>query len=109
MIQRLFRATALILLLFSLATFSGITATASALLFTQTIDSCCGPVADPERTPADPCSQGDCACLFCLSGEELRPFAWLGRHVDITALLPLPPRLQPHDFVAAIDYPPEIA
>lgn len=107
MIQRLFRATALILLLFSLATFSGITTTATAVL---TIDSCCErPAADPERTPADPCPQGDCACLFCLSGEELPPFAWVGKRFDAALLLPFPQRLQPHDFVAVIDYPPEIA
>lgn len=102
----LLRAVALLLLLFSSVSLSGVALAVSTLANPGVEDACCGGAETEPATPA-PCAAVDCPCSSCLTLELTEPPALVSPAGSPTTasstLLPYPPG----DYVGAIDYPPE--
>ncbi len=117
------RVITCIVLFFSLATLSGLGATATALMHPAAADACCdgagaqdhGPAGDPDREldreldRAGSCYAPTCLCLSCIPDDLTTPGTpGLPPTVSRSAPGPLSP-IHPSDFTCSIEYPPEAA
>ncbi|HBA89234.1 MAG TPA: hypothetical protein DCZ75_15000 [Geobacter sp.] len=105
------RIVAGLMLVISLLTLSGLTATAGTLLETAQSKSCCA--ADSQDTTGAPaaghCSTPDCPCFACIS-MILSPIVTLQRSWVGEPLSPISPvAYQLSAYVRSIEYPPENA
>lgn len=89
---------------------SGLTATATSFADAQSLSSCCDSDCDDE-TPkkSGPCSTPDCPCFSCISMVMAAPFALrYFSTVETITFIPTP-NYQLSEYIASIDYPPEVA
>lgn len=100
------RIIAGLLLVVTLLTLSGLTATAGTLIAAATANSCCDHGCD-DPTPAGPCSTPDCPCFSCVS-MIVSPHLTVQRNSN-ELLIPLvtPKRYQLSAYIRSIEYPPE--
>jgi hypothetical protein len=103
------RPLAIVLLILSLAMFSGIATTVSALDRPELVDTCCDR-GEPAQEPLDgPCTDADCLCFSCLTLDLATPLH-LACSQQFTHSVLCPSQAFCTDgYTAGIDYPPEIA
>lgn len=102
------RALGLLILILVLVTLTGVAAAAKSLVGEGRADACCGQTIPADQQESSPCA-AECSCSTCLtlfqpSVPQLQlPFALPRVAVNLL------PNLHHSNFVASIDYPPEIA
>lgn len=100
------RIIATLLLVVTLLTLSGLTATAATLVGAGTTHSCCDSGCDDPPAPV-PCSSPDCPCFSCIT-MVIYPSLTLQRSGAAGLLPQTTPKLhQLSAYVRSIDYPPE--
>jgi len=103
------RIIASLLLIVTLLTLSGLTATAGTLLTAATAKSCCDSGCDDAPAAGGPCSTPDCPCFSCIS-MILSPSITVQRNSAGERFSQIPPkRYQLSAYVRSIEYPPENA
>ena len=103
------RVIALVLFILSLAVFTGIATTVSALDRPERVDACCARGETEQEPMSGPCSEPDCLCFSCLTLDRVAPPTYV-YSLQVTASGFCPPRgFCPDGFNAVIDYPPETA
>ena len=109
MISPRLRAIALVLLILSLAMFSGIAITVSALERPERVDACCDRGESEPEPMSGPCSESDCLCFSCLTLDLVAPLTYACPLQVTASCFGPPPAFCPDGFSAVIDYPPETA
>lgn len=113
------RVITCIALFFSLATLSGLGATAAALMHPAAADACCDGVGEPGHGPGgEPdrqlergefCYASTCLCLSCIP-DDLTTTGSPGLPPTLSKSAPGPlSPIHPSDFTGSIEYPPEAA
>lgn len=100
---------ATLLLVVTLLTLSGLTATAETLFNAATANSCCDHDCDPDQPPAGPCSTPDCPCFSCITMIVSPPLSLQYNSVELPHTLVTPQRYQSSAYLRSIEYPPEQA
>lgn len=109
MISLRLRASALVLLIFCFAAFTGIATTVSALDRPEAIDACCDR-GEHEREPLEnPCTDANCLCFSCLILDLATPLPFDRALMTVESDLCLSQAFHADGFAVAIDYPPETA
>jgi hypothetical protein len=109
MISPRLRTIALVLIVLSLAMFTGIGTTVSALERPERVDACCDRGEAESDPVSGPCSEPDCLCFSCLTLDRVAPLTYLCPLQVTTSGFGPPPAFCPDGFSSVIDYPPEIA
>ena len=102
------RIIASLLLVVTLLTLSGLTATAGTLAGATASNSCCDHGCDDAPAPG-PCSTPDCPCFSCISMIVYPSLSIQRNSAELELPLVAPRRCQLSAYTRSIDYPPENA
>jgi hypothetical protein len=109
MISPRLRVIAFVLLILSLAMFTGIATTVSALERPESVDACCDRGETEQEPMSGPCADANCLCFSCLTLDRVAPLSCVWPLQVTASGFALPPAFCPDGFSAVIDYPPETA
>lgn len=98
-----------IMLLISLLSLSGLTATASAMIHAEAATACCDQEGDESEKGALPCQLPDCSCLSCMAIELVTLTNLPGTTLIETFYHVAAQQLHLSTYISSIEYPPETA